>query len=148
MRHLHWTATSCPQWWYQPQWRWSPHRPQCLCAHCRSIDHRSDQGPGGRQEEKTNPFDQIGHGTGQTVHSLCNVYQTTFPQECRFQARAKERPELGFISRAPRRKTSGSQPAGTTGTVLAKLTRLVSCLRKTKLSFFPPLLTKTPRKIS
>lgn len=36
-----------------------------------------------------------------------------------------------------------TQPAGTTGTALAELTRLVSCLGKTNLSFFPPLLTKT-----
>lgn len=62
------------------------------------------------------------------------------------QAKAEEMPELGFISRATQRKTRDTEPVRTTGTALAKLTRLVSCLGKTNLSFFLPLLTKTREK--
>lgn len=40
----------CPQVQpYTPQWQWSPRQPRCLCAHCPSVDHTSDQVPGGRK---------------------------------------------------------------------------------------------------
>ena len=100
-----------PQWLYQPQWRWFPHRPRCPCAHCRSVDHRGDQVPGGRQEEKTNhPVKRA--CPGPTVQSLFLWSVSHYlPTRMQVPTKAKERPELGSISRDTQRKTRGTRPA-------------------------------------
>lgn len=62
------------------------------------------------------------------------------------QAKAKERPEPGFTSRATQRKTRGTQPAGTADTTSSQADLSGFMSWENQFVILPPALTKTQER--